>query len=111
MSGELLDSTDEAFLELLCADDDLVRSEFEAIVAANWVGPPHRPTPVPSPRPPAPAMPEGSWLPPREVPVTEPVPSGPGDGQRGRERSPPCPRAAVGRPRDGDVGSGVGSLA
>jgi hypothetical protein len=90
MSGELLDRTEEAFLELLCADDDLVRSEFEAIVAANWVGPPHRPTPVPSPRPPAPATPEGSWLPRRGVPATEPARGGAADGQRDRERSPPC---------------------
>ena len=90
MTGELLESTDEAFLELLCADDDLVRSEFEAIVAASWVGPPHRPTPVPSPRPPAAVTPQGNWLSPRPIVATAPVPSGPGDGQRGRERSPPC---------------------
>jgi hypothetical protein len=30
----------DAFLELLCADDDLIRTEFEAIVAAGWPTPP-----------------------------------------------------------------------
>jgi hypothetical protein len=27
---------DEQFLELLCADEDLVRAEFDAIIAAEW---------------------------------------------------------------------------
>jgi hypothetical protein len=32
--------TDEQFLELLCADEDLVRAEFDAIIAAEWPSPP-----------------------------------------------------------------------
>ena len=80
---------DRAFLELICADDDLLRAEFDAIVAASWVGPPDRPRPVPTPRPPAPAAPMGQWLR-AKVPTTPPVPTGPGDGQRRRERSPPA---------------------
>ena len=81
--------TDEAFFELVCADDDLLRAEFEAIVAASWVGPPDWPTPVPSPRPPGPrpAMVELPLT--ANLLLTEPEPSGPGEGQRGRERSPP----------------------
>lgn len=36
----------EEFLALLCADEDLLRAEFDAIVAANWDRPrPPRPTP------------------------------------------------------------------
>jgi hypothetical protein len=33
-------STDEQFLDLLLADEDLLRAEFDAIVAAEWPGPP-----------------------------------------------------------------------
>jgi hypothetical protein len=33
-------STDEQFLELLCADEDLLRAEFDAIIAAEWPSPP-----------------------------------------------------------------------
>ncbi|HET7800095.1 MAG TPA: hypothetical protein VFL38_06715 [Humibacillus xanthopallidus] len=101
MTGEIIDSvapdlevevdTNEAFFELVCADDDLLRAEFEAIVAASWVGPPDRPTPVPSPRPPVPGAPRVELPRVTELQVTEPRPSGPGDGQRGRERSPPRP--------------------
>jgi hypothetical protein len=102
MTGEITDSvvpglaegiagidTDEAFFELVCADDDLLRAEFEAIVAASWVGPPDRPTPVPSPRPPGPRPAMVKLPPTAHLLLTEPEPSGPGDGQRGRERSPP----------------------
>ena len=32
--------TVEEFLELLLADEDLLRAEFEAIIAAEWPGPP-----------------------------------------------------------------------
>lgn len=32
--------TEERFLELVCADEELVRAEFEAIVAAQWTDPP-----------------------------------------------------------------------
>ncbi len=31
---------DEQFLELLCADEDLLRAEFDAIIAAEWPSPP-----------------------------------------------------------------------
>jgi hypothetical protein len=32
-----------AFLDLLCADEELLRAEFEDIVAAEWPRPPSRP--------------------------------------------------------------------
>ena len=32
----------DAFLDLLCADEELVRAEFEAIIAAAWPRPPSR---------------------------------------------------------------------
>ena len=43
--------TDEAFLDLVCADDDLLRAEFEAIIAASWPALPVDHEPVPSPMP------------------------------------------------------------
>jgi hypothetical protein len=32
--------TAEEFIELLCADEELLRAEFDAIIAAEWPGPP-----------------------------------------------------------------------
>ena len=32
--------TEAQFLDLLLADDDLLRAEFDAIIAAEWPGPP-----------------------------------------------------------------------
>lgn len=34
----------EDFLDLLCADEDLLDAEFEAIIAANWPGAPKPPS-------------------------------------------------------------------
>jgi hypothetical protein len=31
---------DEQFLDVICADEDLVRAEFDAIIAAEWPSPP-----------------------------------------------------------------------
>jgi hypothetical protein len=33
-------SAEEQFLDLLLADDELLRAEFDAIIAAEWPGPP-----------------------------------------------------------------------
>jgi len=33
-------SVEDQFLDLLLADDDLVQAEFDAIIAAEWPGPP-----------------------------------------------------------------------
>lgn len=33
-------STNELFVDLLCADEDLLRAEFDAIIAAEWPGQP-----------------------------------------------------------------------
>ena len=34
--------TDDEFLALLCADEELLRAEFDAIIAASWPDPPAR---------------------------------------------------------------------
>jgi len=57
---------DDAFTDLICSDDDLVRSEFDALIRASW-----RP---PSPSPPAVGSPAG------------PGPSDPGPGRGPAER-------------------------
>ncbi len=33
-------SANELFLDLLCADEDLLKAEFDAIIAAAWSSPP-----------------------------------------------------------------------
>ena len=37
---EATHSADEQFLDLLLADEDLLRAEFDGIIAAEWPGPP-----------------------------------------------------------------------
>ncbi len=34
-------AVDEQFLELICSDEELLQAEFDAILAAEWPGPPH----------------------------------------------------------------------
>lgn len=52
------DTAQEEFLALLCADEDLLRAEFEAIIDANWDRPvPQRPVPATPPDRPG----RGSW--------------------------------------------------
>ncbi|MFZ0121009.1 MAG: hypothetical protein WAN20_15810 [Pseudonocardiaceae bacterium] len=84
------------FAELVCGDRDLLRAEFDAIIAANW--PSHDPPTPPPPHPgslptfrPAHPDPEcsavgGGAL--RPTPVV-PVPARP------RERAPPTPAPSM----------------
>jgi hypothetical protein len=81
-----LPRTDLDFVELICADDDLVRAEFAAIVAAEWGSPPPRrpirPTPGHGPRRPGRRTAvDGRALLPRRT-------RRPASGHR-RQRSPP----------------------
>jgi hypothetical protein len=78
-------AVDSAFIDLLCQDDDLVRAEFDALVAASWHLPP--PLPPAAPRP-ADQPPSRSWPAAREAPPTagrRPI----GAGLR-HQRSPPA---------------------
>ncbi|MEV6605692.1 hypothetical protein [Kutzneria sp. NPDC051319] len=81
------DRVGDEFLDLLCADDELVRAEFDAIIAAEWSTPPD------------PAEPRPAAMPPSDVPPTLPARR----GRRGtvdrrwpRARSPP-ERVLLGR--------------
>jgi hypothetical protein len=84
-------SIDDAFLELWCADEDLMRAEFDAIIAAEW------PTAPPPRRGAAhPTEPVADRV--RGICRT-PLPDRPrhlGVGGRARQRSPPagCPARA-----------------
>jgi hypothetical protein len=48
---------DEEFTDLISEDDDLVRAEFDALIAATWPPPPTAPPP---PAPPAPGPGDGT---------------------------------------------------
>jgi hypothetical protein len=51
-----VDVVDEEFLALICADEELLRAEFDAIITASW----GQPRPVaPRPRARGPALPSG----------------------------------------------------
>ena len=89
-----LDRTiDEQFLELICADEELLRAEFDAVVTAAWLGPPT----VRADRRSA-EQPGGGARRRRRVRVAGPPnrPRRPGIGGWARQRGPPP--AAVVRP-------------
>lgn len=92
-------SSAEEFMDLVCADEDLLRAEFEAIVAAEFPPAPARPR-LPS----RPAHhPERHRAPSVAGPGTGPGGAGcPGTGEWTRQRSPP------GRALPGRVGPSAG---
>jgi hypothetical protein len=78
----------DQFLEVLCADEDLVRAEFDAIIAAEWPSPPpaktdHGPDAERAPR-------RGRWPDETHVPDLSDRPRDPGAGGWTRQRSPPA---------------------
>jgi hypothetical protein len=75
------------FIALICADTELLRAEFEEIVAAGWQsGPPARPTPERG-RHRGPDSAEHR----AEIGDGQPAPAPPGHGchEQARQRSPP----------------------
>jgi hypothetical protein len=89
---------DEEFVELICADEELLRAEFDAIIAQEWTStPPPAGPPVASPRPdpgaPARGLVSGGQATPRPA-------RRPGDDAWGRQRSPPL-RASAPSERQG----------
>jgi hypothetical protein len=77
----------QEFLALVCADDELLRAEFEEIIAAGWDNPPSRPRPERGddrrPGPGAPPVPAGDEEQPRTSRRTR-------GAAGGRQRSPPA---------------------
>jgi hypothetical protein len=92
-------SVDDQFLDMVCADEDLLRAEFEAIIAAKWPTPPTprghrarvppRPTGIRRPRPP------------RSGQVGQ-RPRHPGVGGWARQRSPPPRQPSTSDRKAGD---------
>src|SRR5690349_16486263 len=86
-TGDSTRTVDEQFLDLICSDQDLLRAEFDAIIAAEWPSPPTT-TPrrgAAGERPTSDAPRGAAALGAR--PVTRP--RHPGIGEWARQRSPP----------------------
>src|SRR6478672_1585568 len=80
------DSLHEEFLELVCGDEQLLRAEFDAIIAQEWGS---RPPPA-RPRTPCPATRPRRWArPTRTLGLRPLLPRHPGIGGWSRQRSPP----------------------
>jgi hypothetical protein len=88
------DPCGDEFVDLICQDDELVRAEFEALVAACWdvAPPPARPPAPPRParRPPGWPVVSASDLSPVPPPASPPL-----RWRWSRQRSPPDHRIAV----------------
>ena len=86
---------DTAFAELICADAQSLREEFDALIAASFSQPPAAPPPAPPRVPP----PGGYAGPPGRVRLRPGAPASTSPrtprGQR-RQRSPPPSRPAAG---------------
>ena len=77
------------FAELICADDQWLREEFDALIAANYQ-PPGPPPPAPPRTPPLPPGHRGQAWSLVAGPRPRAAPAHPGGGLR-RQRSPPPP--------------------
>ncbi len=85
--------TDATFTDLICADPQWVREEFDALISASFGEPPTPPPPAPPRVPPRPGHPgPPSWRPaPGLVATTFPV----AGLAHGRQRSPPASSAVL----------------
>jgi hypothetical protein len=80
---------DEEFLAIVCSDEDFLRAEFEAIIAAEWS--PMSPTPKLTGTAGLPPLPNRRrWRVGQAPPPTQPP--CPSVGERSRQRSPPARR-------------------
>jgi hypothetical protein len=84
-TGSTAPAVADNFLDLVCADQDWLRSEFEEIIAASWGEPPRLARPRWTARPPG-------WpgrRSPYFAPVADPSDRVPGRHEGARQRSPP----------------------
>lgn len=80
-------TVDEEFLELMCADEEFIRAEFDAIIAQEWSS---RPPPAdPPPASPATGPHQGWQAGPPALRSFPRRPRRPGIGGWSRQRSPP----------------------
>jgi hypothetical protein len=82
---------EEEFLALLCADEELLRAEFDAIIAELWPGTPGDPPGDAADERAAPALRSSSSGCQRKLPNR---PRYPGVAEGSRQRSPPAARQA-----------------
>jgi hypothetical protein len=87
MPGVCTRQVGAAFAELICADDQWLREEFDALIEANY-RPPVPPRPAPPRTPPLPPRRHGLAPAPVPGPGSQAVSCHPGGGLR-RQRSPP----------------------
>jgi hypothetical protein len=87
MHGSGTRQADAAFAELICADDQWLREEFDALIAANYQ-PPGPPPPAPPRVPPLPPRRQGPAPSPDRCPGPQVLRAHSGAGRR-RQRSPP----------------------
>lgn len=91
--------TDATFTDLICADPQWVREEFDALISASFDEPPASPPPEPPRVPPRPGHPgPPSWRPAPgaaavKVPAAAAVPAA--GHAHGRQRSPPASPAVL----------------
>jgi hypothetical protein len=81
------DQVEEEFLALICADEELLRAEFDALIAATWGQPrqPARPRRAGRPTPPPPGGPNREFARPARMRAQH----DPGAEGRTRQRAPP----------------------
>jgi hypothetical protein len=86
-TGDSTRTVDEQFLALICSEEDLLRAEFDAIIAAEWPSPP---TTTPR-RGAADQRPTNDAHRGAAARIASPVtrPRHPGIGEGARQRSPP----------------------
>ena len=92
--GELTTrEADATFAELICADPQWLRAEFDALITAGFGAPPAWPRPPAPPQVPSGRTPANPFPPPRHDTKAAPAVRSKRQGHR-RQRSPPLPQAA-----------------
>jgi hypothetical protein len=92
-------TTYDAFIDLVCRDEDLLRAEFDELIAEFWATtsepapPPKPPPPAPSRPTPPPRRPAGAIEDEPTAPTPVPVPA----PRWNRQRSPPNRDTTKGR--------------
>jgi hypothetical protein len=92
MTGVGTRQASEVFAELICADDQWLRQEFNALIAANY-RPPGPPPPAPPRTPPLPFRRQAPAVSLVTGPGPQVISAHPGSGL-GRQRSPPSASTA-----------------
>jgi len=85
-AGATAAPTDDEFIDLICQDEELLRAEFDALIAASWLTPP---PPPPPPAPPRPTPPPDRRTGPVDAEEPAPLQGSVPAARWNRQRSPP----------------------